>query len=172
MLAKSCMSMDTSRSHLPFCCERPAEDFGKPFRKSFIIHNDIKDENIFLGDKLTGWDLPWDNYPCPKMADFGLSQVTSMSDTKNQARWTRPGTIVWQPREKRRHRRSKELPTGTDRMERPKQHLDVPQSLHFIPIGVTSSNPMKALMIRTIIFCTWSGRLLTSLQSALSYTIS
>ena len=112
MLAKSCMSMDTNRNHLPFCCERPAEDFGKPFRSSFVIHNDIKDENIFLGDKLTGWNLPWDNYPCPKMADFGLSQVTSMSDNKNQARWTHPGTVVWQPPEKRNHKRPKGPPTG------------------------------------------------------------
>lgn len=109
MLAKSCVSMD-SHVQFPFCREKPSEDFGKSFNGSLIIHNDIKDENTFLGDRpTTAWGLPYVGYPCPKMADFGLSQVTSMGTNDNVAYNTQIGTYVWQPPEKRDPRRKKGL---------------------------------------------------------------
>lgn len=56
-----------------------------------MLHHDMKEENIFVKSQpeTTAWELPYNTYPLLQLADFGLSQVTTINNPTNRA-----GTIV------------------------------------------------------------------------------
>ncbi|KIW69466.1 hypothetical protein PV04_05342 [Phialophora macrospora] len=76
-------------------------DFGEQIDGQYLLHNDIKTENIFLAtnptrDEGTVW------YPKPKIGDFGLATTTNAGELyTNQAKVMQAGTPCWQPPEKR-----------------------------------------------------------------------
>ena len=71
--------------------------FGQPMPEGYLLHNDIKAENILLGTNVTqDGQRRW--YPIPKFADFGLSIITSPNEAlRNQARFLQLGSRAWYP---------------------------------------------------------------------------
>lgn len=106
-LLQSCRSM-SNHPERPFRSEN-ISTFGLSWLNSFIIHNDISDGNVFLqssGAKpflsnMSRSSPPYDKYPMPKMADFGLSQTTNLDSWDNQAALLNRGTPPFQAPEKR-----------------------------------------------------------------------
>ncbi|KIW28415.1 uncharacterized protein PV07_08082 [Cladophialophora immunda] len=76
-------------------------NFGEILSGQYLLHNDIKTDNIFLGmnatkDEGTIW------YPVPKIGDFGLAITTNADElTTNTAQALQRGTVVWSPPEQR-----------------------------------------------------------------------
>ncbi|KIV82570.1 hypothetical protein PV11_04671 [Exophiala sideris] len=75
--------------------------FGQNMPEGYLLHNDIKTENILLGSNVTlDGERKW--YPIPKIADFGLSIITSPNEAlRNQARFLQVGSRAWYPPEQR-----------------------------------------------------------------------
>ncbi|KAK5377634.1 hypothetical protein LTR20_002095 [Exophiala xenobiotica] len=71
--------------------------FGQRFPEAYLLHNDIKTENILLGSNITkDGKRQW--YPVAKFADFGLSIITNPYEAlRNTARFLQKGTRVWYP---------------------------------------------------------------------------
>lgn len=73
--------------------------FGQVPLGQYLLHNDIKADNIFLGtngsrpiDSAQGW------YPVPKIGDFGLSMTTNPDEgVINTAQHIQRGTPPWKP---------------------------------------------------------------------------
>ncbi|KAK5095792.1 hypothetical protein LTS08_007927 [Lithohypha guttulata] len=100
-LTYSCQSMDVNNEH-PF-----RDDQDQEMADSFMLHNDMSWRNVFMQkseDDVVHHGPPVDQYPMPKMADFGLSQITRIDHERNRMRDLNPGTAVFMPPEKRRVR--------------------------------------------------------------------
>lgn len=65
--------------------------------EGYMIHFEIKAENIFLGDPVDQDDIDFSNYPTVKMADFGLAQVTGARDPENPSTYRHFGTLAYRP---------------------------------------------------------------------------
>ncbi|EXJ59823.1 serine/threonine protein kinase [Cladophialophora yegresii CBS 114405] len=76
-------------------------DFGQQVDGQYLLHNDIKTENIFLATNPSkDQDTVW--YPKPKIGDFGLATTTNAGDiNRNHAKALQKGTPFWQPPEQR-----------------------------------------------------------------------
>ncbi|KAI1609090.1 kinase-like domain-containing protein [Exophiala viscosa] len=75
--------------------------FGQSMPDGYLLHNDIKTENILLGSNMTK-DSQRKWYPIPKFADFGLSIITAPNEAlRNQARFLQVGSRAWYPPEQR-----------------------------------------------------------------------
>jgi serine/threonine protein kinase len=73
------------------------EDFGQQRPGQYLLHNDIKTENVFLAATLA---KPTDtvHYPIAKIGDYGLAITTNPDDIqRNHAKALQRGTPVWQP---------------------------------------------------------------------------
>ena len=70
--------------------------FGEETAGHYIIHKDIKPQNIFLGQ--TPVNGPND-YPAPKMADFGLARLCEPGSKTSGCRYNTAGTALWLPPE-------------------------------------------------------------------------
>ena len=91
-LIEACSSMDTN-AYNPFRHEE-ADSFGAFMTDSFMLHKDMKEENIFVKPQPENaeWELPYNTYPFIQLADFGLSQVTTITAPGNRADKIKPGT--------------------------------------------------------------------------------
>ncbi|OCT47607.1 hypothetical protein CLCR_03390 [Cladophialophora carrionii] len=76
-------------------------DFGEQVDGQYLLHNDIKTENIFLATNPSrDEDTVW--YPKPKIGDFGLATTTNAGEiNRNHAKAMQAGTPCWQPPEQR-----------------------------------------------------------------------
>ena len=96
-LMEACNSMGID-SENPFRHEG-SQGFGMPRYGSFMLHHDMKEENIFV--KSQPWSaelaLPYCTYPLIQLADFGLSQVTEINDSSNRADRMKRGTETFFP---------------------------------------------------------------------------
>lgn len=72
---------------------------GKPYedKSAFIVHFDLKPENVFLGDPIEMTDPHFTNYPIVKMADFGLAKLTGLDDDHNPRSYRNLGTSGYRP---------------------------------------------------------------------------
>jgi len=92
------MACDTmgSAPDKPFSYENFAK-FGDAWENSYMLHHDMKEENIFVKtqpeNKVT--PLPYNTYPLVELADFGLSQVTAANDPFNEAKLMKSGTPMY-----------------------------------------------------------------------------
>ena len=68
-----------------------------PETDSYIVHFDLKPENIVLGDRTDLDHSHFSNYPMAKMADFGLARSTNHRDRKNPAIYRFLGTPGYYP---------------------------------------------------------------------------
>lgn len=89
-------------------CRAMSTDTGEPFHKwvdesntapmehCFMLSNDIKSDDCFLGPKRENYSLgePFDNYPAARLGDFGLTQVKGI-DGANRRRFWKVGTKLW-----------------------------------------------------------------------------
>ena len=72
-----------------------SDDFGEIPPGQYLLHNDIKPDNIFLGANTAG-ENDAIFFPKIKVGDFGLSRTTNFADVnKNQARALNGGTPNW-----------------------------------------------------------------------------
>lgn len=78
----------------------PATDEKDPVKDRFLIHFDLKPNNILLGDPNSPYEIPYPTfesiYPCPKMADFGEAELTSIQDASNPKALYDHGTYTYQ----------------------------------------------------------------------------
>ena len=65
--------------------------------KAFVIHFDLKPENIVLGDPVDEMPSHFSNYPVVKMADFGLAQLVVWDDPQNPKYYRGLGTPGYYP---------------------------------------------------------------------------
>ena len=91
-------------------------NFGRPLRDSFILHCDIKPMNSKCSCLIIAWYLLTERlvfvgyedassiqasykplYGVPKLADFGLAEVTSLTRPDNLPTNFHKGTPVWYP---------------------------------------------------------------------------
>ncbi|KIW87437.1 uncharacterized protein Z519_12073 [Cladophialophora bantiana CBS 173.52] len=78
-----------------------SSDFGQAPPGEYLLHNDIKTDNIFLAmntdeDDGTVW------YPIPKIGDFGLAMTINPDElVRGTAAAIQRGTELWQPPEQR-----------------------------------------------------------------------
>jgi serine/threonine protein kinase len=72
-------------------------DFGQQIDGQYLLHNDIKTENVFLATNPSrDEDTVW--YPKPKIGDFGLATTTNAGELDaNQAKAMQAGTACWHP---------------------------------------------------------------------------
>lgn len=104
-LARACLEFSSGR----FRSLAP-RTFGKALPGQYLLHNDIKTDNVLLGspylrtdsnlkdknDKGNDKHRCW--YPIPKVADFGLSVTTNPEDeSASMAQSLQCGTSVWFP---------------------------------------------------------------------------
>jgi len=84
-LMLACQSMDIDPDN-PFHYEA-AEAFGVSWEGSFMLHGDMKEENIFVKSQPQNRsrEVPYGAYPLLQLADFGLSQVTTIDNPTNRA---------------------------------------------------------------------------------------
>lgn len=68
------------------------------FHGSFMLSNDIKTENIFVGGPrpTDAPGAPFDRYPAARMGDFGLSRLAAY-DENNRPGIFPTGTHIWMP---------------------------------------------------------------------------
>ncbi|EXJ89249.1 serine/threonine protein kinase [Capronia epimyces CBS 606.96] len=71
-----------------------------PGKDHFVLHLDLKHENVLMCEASTDEDLI--NYPTLKVGDWGMAEYTSRDDVHNSHRWKYQGTIVWCPPEQLR----------------------------------------------------------------------
>jgi len=64
---------------------------------AFVVHFDLKPENVFLGDPSNEEGPHFSNYPTVKMADFGLAKLTGPEDRENPRRYRGLGTPGYCP---------------------------------------------------------------------------
>lgn len=66
------------------------------FHGSFMLSNDLKHENIFVGGArpTEAPGAPFDAYPAARMGDFGLSRLAAF-DEKNRSGVFPAGTHIW-----------------------------------------------------------------------------
>ena len=87
-LAEACVRM-----------EGPLIHFSHPHGRE-VIHQDLKTTNIFIDVPPTGQDAGFQNWPLPKVADFGASRHTSSEDPENSDFFEHdPHTLGTLPRE-------------------------------------------------------------------------
>ncbi|KIW16232.1 hypothetical protein PV08_06283 [Exophiala spinifera] len=94
------------------------ENFAPPGNDQWILHLDLKHENILLGTAPA--DERYMPYPSLKVADWGMAVCTSRQDPSNSVGWSRHGTICWFPPEQRddgRYGRNWRRPTFGSRYE-------------------------------------------------------
>ncbi|OAP58717.1 hypothetical protein AYL99_07807 [Fonsecaea erecta] len=78
-------------------------NFGETTPGQYLLHNDIKTENIFLG-RNPGRQEGTAYYPVPKIGDFGLAVTTNANElTRNTAQLIQQGTQCWKAPEQRIH---------------------------------------------------------------------
>jgi serine/threonine protein kinase len=68
-----------------------------PSDPMFVLHLDIKDANILLGNPYKHHLMR--GYPTAKLADFGLASLTSMNHERNSRKWREWGTKICDPPE-------------------------------------------------------------------------
>lgn len=68
-----------------------------PLTDDYIVHFDLKPENIVLGDPDGDSPLQFSNYPVAKMADFGLARFTNHLDLRNPGWYRGLGTPGYIP---------------------------------------------------------------------------
>ncbi|EXJ73195.1 NEK protein kinase [Cladophialophora psammophila CBS 110553] len=94
-----------AKAYLDFCTgsyrSLLSSDFGQAPPGEYLLHNDIKTDNIFLAmntdeDDGTFW------YPIPKIGDFGLAMTINPDElVRGTAAAIQRGTELWQPPEQR-----------------------------------------------------------------------
>lgn len=65
--------------------------------QAFVVHFDLKPENVFLADPIVRADYPYFNYPAVKMGDFGLAVITGRFDEWNPRMYRSHGTPGYIP---------------------------------------------------------------------------
>lgn len=95
-LMEACKAMDQDPNN-EFSTLTDYTDIA-PIPQSFMLNNDIKDDNIFLGEprrfhRYTP-GAPFDAYPAARMGDFGLSRLTRIN-IDNRIKAFKPGTVPW-----------------------------------------------------------------------------
>jgi serine/threonine protein kinase len=80
----------------------PFQDFvtGKTYEnegEKVVVHFDLKPENVFLGEPVDTQPSHFSNYPCIKLADFGLAAMTGPDDMYNPRKYRGLGTTSYQP---------------------------------------------------------------------------
>lgn len=89
-LLESCQSLEAQSNH------RFADAANNDMHpETYMLHNDMSHYNFYMqapyeNDMYHG--LPLDSYPMPKMADFGLGQLTRLTSPANRARKIHEGT--------------------------------------------------------------------------------
>ncbi|KIW11081.1 hypothetical protein PV08_10380 [Exophiala spinifera] len=93
-LAEGCVKFDSG----PFK-NLASSRFGQDFPEAYLLHNDIKTDNILLGSNVKK-DGSKEWYPVAKFADFGLFIITNRYEAlRNTARFLQRGTKPWHPPE-------------------------------------------------------------------------
>ncbi|KIY02715.1 uncharacterized protein Z520_01180 [Fonsecaea multimorphosa CBS 102226] len=96
-----------AQAYLDFCTgpfrSLRFDNFRQAMPGQYLLHMDIKTDNIFLGMNTTKDDgTVW--YPVPKIGDFGLATTTNPDElTTNTAQILQRGTAAWMPPEQRIH---------------------------------------------------------------------
>ncbi|ERF73546.1 hypothetical protein EPUS_08753 [Endocarpon pusillum Z07020] len=108
-----------------------AGDFHKigeasgPETDSYVVHFDLKPENIVLGDPPDPNPVHFSNYPVAKMADFGLARSTNHLDRSNPAYYRGLGTPGYLPPEQEGQTAHwKNRPYGKDRRRQAPPNLN------------------------------------------------
>lgn len=65
--------------------------------QAFVVHFDLKPENIFLADPIARTEYECYNYPTIKMGDFGLAAITGWFDESNPRMYSNHGTPGYIP---------------------------------------------------------------------------
>jgi serine/threonine protein kinase len=63
----------------------------------FVVHFDLKPQNVVLGDLVDKMPTHFSNYPVAKMMDFGLARVTGPGDKENPTKYWGLATPGYQP---------------------------------------------------------------------------
>ncbi|KAI1623683.1 kinase-like domain-containing protein [Exophiala viscosa] len=75
------------------------DDIVIPGRDPYVLHLDLKHENVLLGDPRP--DRTKMQYPTLKVGDWGMAEYTSRDDPNNSRKYRNYGTIIWMPPEQR-----------------------------------------------------------------------
>jgi len=128
MLASRSMDTDPNKSFR----HEAAVMFGAPWDGSFMLHHDMKEENIFVKShpETMAWGLPYKAYPMLQLADFGLSQVTTINNPTNRAgKIVRLGTESYLAPERRRLEKQSSFYPFTEHLPR-----DPPRDANGVPV--------------------------------------
>ncbi|KAF7512951.1 hypothetical protein GJ744_012054 [Endocarpon pusillum] len=95
-----------------------------PVTNSYVVHFDLKPENIVLGDPADPNPVHFSNYPVAKMADFGLARLTNHLDPYNPVYYRGLGTPGYLPPEQEGQTAHWHVrPDGKDRRREAPPHL-------------------------------------------------
>lgn len=101
-LLRSCQSMEPGTG-MEFRSDGAADaaiGFGRYMTNSFMLHNDMKEDNVFVTSQKPGARtniVPYSGYPIVKMGDFGLSRTTFYADPSSRADTVPLGTLMYMP---------------------------------------------------------------------------
>ena len=133
--------------------------FGKIDNQGYLIHCDIKTQNVFLGPP-TETKRATRLYPSPKIADFGLATIlTGPEDPSNRAVNMLNGTTRWKAPEIRVDQ------MGCSWQLAPTRNLHADRSAHVIPTE-TNLFPLAA-----IIWTFMTGREIDDLDQMINESI-
>ncbi len=72
------------------------EEDGTP-TDSYVLHFDLKPENVVLGNPIDKMPTHFSNYPVAKVTDFGLARLTNQADRRNPVGYRGFGTPGYLP---------------------------------------------------------------------------